>query len=170
MTFQILQGAPLWVWPLLALLVALGLMQARSRQVTRTRVLVLPLAMVGLSLYGVWAALGISPSSVGAWLLGVAAAYFANERIFRAPNGVTYDPATARFAIPGSWVPLVLMLAIFAARFAVGVTAALSPATVKAPGFVFALGLGLGFCSGLFLARAGRTLRSLRDTSVMQQR
>ena len=41
------------------------------------------------------------------------AAFLFNIYIFRAPSGVRYDAATRKFAVPGSWVPLVLMMTIF---------------------------------------------------------
>ncbi|MDO4723626.1 MAG: hypothetical protein Q4A97_02570, partial [Comamonadaceae bacterium] len=40
---------PLWVWPLLAALLALGLLQTRARRVSLARALALPLAMLILT-------------------------------------------------------------------------------------------------------------------------
>lgn len=47
----IVRNTPPWVWGLLAALLALGLSQLRSRNVSLTRITLLPLAMTGLSLW-----------------------------------------------------------------------------------------------------------------------
>ena len=47
MFIAILQHTPVWVWGLLAVLVTLGLSQTRSRELSLTRVTVLPLVLLG---------------------------------------------------------------------------------------------------------------------------
>ncbi len=51
---QILTHTPLWVFALFFGLVYLGYLQSRTRQVSRGRLIVLPLAMLAWSLYSVW--------------------------------------------------------------------------------------------------------------------
>ena len=51
---QILTHTPLWVFGLFFGLVYLGYLQSRTRQVSRGRLIVLPLAMLAWSLYSVW--------------------------------------------------------------------------------------------------------------------
>jgi hypothetical protein len=50
MLAEIVKGTPPWVWVLLAGLIALGAVQLRDREMSRARLLALPLAMVLLSL------------------------------------------------------------------------------------------------------------------------
>src|SRR5439155_15157054 len=53
MLLQIVQHTPVWVWGLLAGLVALGVSQARDREVSLARITILPLVMLALSFSGV---------------------------------------------------------------------------------------------------------------------
>jgi hypothetical protein len=53
MAWAVLWNTPLWVWGVLAVLLALGLVQARNRKVSGLLILLLPATMIPLSLYGV---------------------------------------------------------------------------------------------------------------------
>jgi hypothetical protein len=156
MIIGILQNTPLWVWVVLLGLVVLGLLQARTRKVSRFLVLLVPAIMVPLSLYAVIASFGVSTVGLTAWVAGVAAAVAVNGLAFLSPKGVRYSVENQTFELPGSWVPLALMLMIFCARFAVGVSTALSASIVGTVGFVGGVSVILGTCSGLFLSRAMR--------------
>lgn len=68
MFIRILQHTPVWVWILLAALVALGLTQTRARRMTRRRATLLPVAMVTLSLVGVVSSFGSRALPLLAWL------------------------------------------------------------------------------------------------------
>ncbi|MBX3518769.1 MAG: hypothetical protein KF835_02010 [Xanthobacteraceae bacterium] len=162
MIIGILQHTPYWVWGIFVLLLVLGLTQTRARNVSRALVYVLPAIMIPLSFFTIASTFGIKPLPVIAWLAGVAAAFLFNIYIFRAPSGVRYDAATRKFAVPGSWVPLVLMMTIFLSRFVLGVTRAINPALIGNDVFVGIVSAVLGLCSGLFAARAVKTLSAQR--------
>ena len=68
MLTQILQKTPIWVWALLAGLIALGYSQTRSRSVGLARTIIMPVAMVFLSLFGTVSVFGATPTVLGAWL------------------------------------------------------------------------------------------------------
>jgi hypothetical protein len=150
----ILQNTPYWVWGVFVLLLVVGLSQTRTRSVSRILVLVLPVVMVPLSFFAVAASFGIKPLPVIAWTLGIAAALALNSFIFHAPADVRYQRDAGKFEIPGSWVPLILMMVIFLARFAIGFTQATNPALVGTDAFAGIVSAILGICSGLFIARA----------------
>jgi hypothetical protein len=152
----ILQNTPYWVWGVFVLLLVLGLSQTRKRSVSRILVFVLPVVMVPLSFYAVSAAFGIKPLPLIAWAVGIAAALALNSFVLRAPSGVRYQQG--QFEIPGSWIPLILMMVIFLARFALGFTQATNPALVGTDAFAGIVSVILGLCSGTFVARAMKTL------------
>jgi hypothetical protein len=154
MLLQIVTRTPVWVWGLLVALIALGVWQSLPRQLPARRALVMPLLLLTLSLIGVlstFAAAALLP--VVAWFAGVAFALAAGRSLVR-PRGARWDAAAALFHVPGSWLPLLLILALFAIKYGVGITLALHPGLVRDTAFDLAVGLAYGVFSGLFLARA----------------
>jgi hypothetical protein len=155
---QIIRNTPVWVWALLAALVALGYSQTRSRTVGLRPVVIMPVAMILLSLYGTVSAFGASPMVLGAWLAACAA--LATVVVLRpAPLGTAYDSVSRQFAMPGSWLPMLVILGIFCTKYAVGVTLAMQPTMARHALFAALVGMLYGLFSGFF---AGRALRLWR--------
>ncbi len=155
---DIVTHAPIWVWPLLALVVWLGILQMRDRSYSRVRVLVLPFVLVALSIGSTVSSFGMRAAALGAWGVGVVVAVIGNAIALKWPRHVAHDAATDSYLVPGSVVPIMLILAIFALRFAVGATLATAPLRAQDATFIIAICSLLGLCSGLFLARALRIL------------
>lgn len=153
----VLSHTPLWVWALLAALVALGLLQARDHVLPRARVLAQPLALGALSLVGAAGAFGLHALPLGGWLAGLALGAALNQPL-RLPRQVQALP-DGRFAVGGSWAPLGLLMLIFWLRYTLAVALAMVPALAGQPGFVAAACLVYGTASGLFGARAWRVLQ-----------
>ncbi len=159
MMIDILLHTPHWVWGLLAALTAIGAAQTRDREMGLRRVTVLPLALIALSAFGVWSVSAHSPIALAAWAAGVAAALLFSGRL-TAPRGAVWNPVSETLHVPGSLLPLVLMLGLFTLKYAVGASLALHPELGTTPGFGAACGLAYGSFGGLFL-RHGLVLRRL---------
>ena len=71
-----LTNIPVWASVLLFVLLSLGILQSRPRDVSAGRVSGIALAMCGVSLYGVVSAFGAAAASLLPWLLGLAGAAF----------------------------------------------------------------------------------------------
>ena len=158
---QILQHIPVWVFALLIGLIALGLVQTRTRHIRKQRLLGINIALTVFTLVGViqqwrltpwlalsllsWAAMGL----LVAWALGQGAA----------PVGASYDPETQRFTVPGSWLPLTLFMTIFACKFAVGMTTAMAPDLLDSLSAAIGVSALYGLLSGILNARAWRLLK-----------
>jgi ABC-type phosphate transport system permease subunit len=67
MLYEILTHTPAWVFALFALLLWLGATQLTGRRVGLRRTLVMPVVMIGLSLYGVLSAFKDQPLAAAAW-------------------------------------------------------------------------------------------------------
>jgi hypothetical protein len=153
MIVAILQHIPVWVYGLLFALIALGVSQSFPRTVTLRRSALLPLALVGVSLMGVVGSFGQQLAALLSWPLGLAAAVAAlHGRIDT--SAVRYSAATQRFQLPGSWVPLALMLGLFTLKFGVGMTLAQHPELKQSAAFAMAASAAYGLFSGVFLGRA----------------
>ncbi len=153
MFFAILLHIPAWVGFVLAALVGLGLSQTRPREASVGRIAALPVAMVSLSAVGVLSTFGPSLLALASWAAGLVVALLAGRRAV-AVRGARWSLATQRVQLPGSWLPLALILAIFILKFGIGVSLGLHPALASDPGVAASLSAVSGFCSGLFLARA----------------
>jgi hypothetical protein len=99
---------------------------------------------------------------LGAWL--AACALLASLMVLRAaPRGTAYDSAQRQFAVPGSWLPMLVILCIFCTKYAVGVTLALRSDLAQHTIFATLIGTLYGLFSGFF---AGRALRLWRLTAA----
>ena len=158
MLLQILANTPKWVFVLFAALLWLGLSQLLTRRVGLSRITLLAIGMSVFSLYGTVSAFAGVPMALLAWLAG-AAAVFALLAGRAAPLGTRYDAATRRFTVPGSAVPLAVMMGIFLTKYAVGITLGMQPAVARDLLFALAVSAVYGAFSGVFAARAARLWR-----------
>ncbi|WP_448174289.1 DUF6622 family protein [Rhizobacter fulvus] len=159
MLIQIVLHTPGWVWGLFAALLALGLSQVRDRALSPLRIAILPLAMVALSLSGVLTAFGHFPLALGGWAAGLGIALtFARSLV--AVRGARWLADSQTVHVPGSWLPLALIVALFMIKYAAGVNLAMHPALATDATFAATCSLAYGLFSGLFLAR-GLGLRAV---------
>lgn len=157
----ILRGTPVWVWLLLAALVWYGLKQTLPRRAKLGRVLAGPLLLTALSLWSLVGAFGRSPmfgAAMLAWML-LAATAFAAVGMSTPPAGTQFDPASRRFLLPGSFVPLATIVAIFLTRYVVNVDIAIQPALARDATYTLAVAAIYGLFSGQFLGRMARLWR-----------
>ena len=161
MLVPVLKGTPTWVWGLLAALAWLGLSQARARTASLARIALMPVAMTGLSLWGTVSAFGGSPMFgyvMLAWMFA-AAVMLSVITPTAAPRGSSYDAAARTFSLPGSWVPMALILAIFLIKYVVGVDLAMQPTLARDGQYTLVVGALYGLFSGVFAGRAARLWR-----------
>jgi hypothetical protein len=144
-------SVPLWVLPLLVTLVWVGRQQSRTRVVRPAVVSAVAVTMLLLSLVGVILSFGATASALLAWGVGCATAVFMGGQTL-VPKGLMRVGPSVQ--VPGSWVPLGLMLGIFAVKFSLGLTQALAPQWLEQGWLVGLSSAALGVLSGGFAARA----------------
>ena len=157
----IIQRTPVWVWGLLAALLALGVSQLKTRQVGLRRVVIVPIAWLGFALYGMTSAFGNSGQGAAvaiAWLVAAASVTAILLKLAPAP-GTRFEAATQTFTVPGSIIPLLLILGIFMTKYIVGVELAMNAALARDASFALPIALLYGAFNGIFTARAIRLLR-----------
>lgn len=157
----ILKNTPTWVWGLLSALLVLGLSQVRSRDVGQVRMALTPVAMTGLSLWGTLSAFGqtllLAPVML-VWLAG-AAVMFALIATRQPAAGARYNATNRSFHVPGSVVPLLLIMGIFFTKYIVGVELAMQPTLAHDTQYALVVSALYGLFSGTFAGRAARTWR-----------
>jgi hypothetical protein len=161
---SVLKNSPPWVWGLLATLLALGLSQLRDRQVSQMRMAIMPVAMTALSLWGTASAFGQSPLFGYVVLCWLASALLMAGLIAKTapPAGTRHIAASRSFWIPGSWLPLALILGIFLTKYVVGVDLSMQPALARDGSYTLAVGALYGLSSGAFAGRSARLWRLAR--------
>lgn len=158
MLLQILTATPKWVFVLFAALLWFGGAQMFARSVSLARVSAIAIGMAGFSLYGTASAFGRQPMALAAWLAGAAlvSAWVLSRPL---PAGTRWDGARRRFLVPGSALPLALMMGIFFTKYGVAVATAMHPQLATHASFALGCGALYGCFSGGFAARAARLWR-----------
>jgi hypothetical protein len=121
---EIVTRTPLWVWPLMLLVLWLGWRGLRPRVVSPARLAILPLVGLGTSLSGI-AQSAQSALALAAWAVALLAALplgYALAR--RRPVRLLED---GRLAIAGGWFGLGFGVSIFVVRYALGVLSGVMP-------------------------------------------
>lgn len=151
---QIFTGAPVWVWPLLGVLVSVGVRARRERWV--------PAAMIyALPVLGVLALRNTAGLPVGAWIWGVfMLAYLAG--------------AWGGYVVQGSWIPgregfrvrlagesltLTVLMLVFWANFIGGFVQAVAPGVYGSTVFALFFATMTAAAGGSFAGRALRVWR-----------
>jgi hypothetical protein len=153
MILQIITHTPLWVWVLLVTLLGLGWLQSRPRQVARWQLLALPLALLMLGLWSMSPGFVAQPLAAVVWLASLILGGRLGLKLPRA-SATRWLPDQQRVHLPGSWVPMLIIITIFLLRYVTGVAQAMHPdwrnqLTMQAP-----LAVAFGVLSGVFLGRA----------------
>ena len=153
MIAQILSHTPLWVYALFFVLLVLGLIQTRTRTVRKIPALLLPAGMIAISLAGINSSFGFTTIPLVAWGMAVTIATVVGYTFFR-DKRIHCEAPDGKFFIPGSWVPLVVMMAIFFTKYAYAVMNSFNAEFISAPMFIGALAAVYGLLSGYFSSRA----------------
>ncbi|MDZ4719584.1 MAG: DUF6622 family protein [Roseiflexaceae bacterium] len=152
MIIQILAHTPIWVYPLFLLLLVFGFIQTRTRNVRRIPALLLPASMSVLSLAGIISSFGLTTIPLAAWGTALTMATAVGYTFFR-DTRIHSNAIDGTFLIPGSWVPLVVMMAIFLTKYLYAVMNAFNPEIFSTPLFIGTLSAVYGLFSGYFSSR-----------------
>jgi hypothetical protein len=153
--WQILIHTPIWVFPLFAYLIWLGIKAMRPRTVTIWRSLIVPAVFIIWGLSRLFSRQQDFFWPLIAWL-GAAAVLLLVGLLTAQP--IELDHTTGEIKRPGSWVPLIRNITVFALQYTVAVISAVDPhdATTAA-----VIGRAIsGGTTGYFL---GRTIALLRQ-------
>lgn len=154
--FDIVVHTPIWVWPLLILVLWLGWSGSRPRTVHPLRLAALPLVGLGMTVAGAVQSTS-PPLTLAGWLVGLLISLPIGRLVGRR-RSVTWQP-DGRIRIDGSWFMLGFAVSIFAVRYALGVAFGVWPALTTQPASIVGAGavggavagIGLGWLSGLLV-------------------
>jgi hypothetical protein len=158
---QILTGTPTWVWVILAALIYLGSKQLKTRVVKRYSVLIAPVVFLFVGL----TAAGRGPVGFATWAVSIVSLAAVTFFVWQPTGGARYEANGDYLHMPGSVVPLILMLAIFLLNYVVNVVLAINPAYRSEFAWQVVPALVLGALSGVFMGRAATLFRMNRVNS-----
>lgn len=164
MLYQILIKTPLYVWAILAFLVYRGAVSSRDRDMSTTRMLVIPLVMLVLSLQSIASQFGANPAAIAAWTVGAGAMML--QRWTFGGKQLTRGAAPGTVRVRGNWMPLFVMMVIFVTKYVSAVMLVIQPRIGQDALFALTTSSLLGLCSGYFLGQLVRdiaTCRALRE-------
>lgn len=154
---DILIMTPLWVWPVLAYVLFVGLSSVKDRE-RRARTLLVPVVLFSaLALYKLFSAAFALPVVAGtAFGFALATAFVALSR----PARGTYLTAGRKLHLEGGWMTLVVILFTFTLNYALGVVGAMAPDIAQLMWVKALVALGNGFSTGFFTMRTAAHLRA----------
>jgi len=155
---NLLSHTPVYVWIILALIVARGMVALRDRETKIGKLFIIPAIMLPVALLDIARKFGLDGLPLAAWAAGVAAAMWLVWRLGGTRVGAGSTPGSVR--VRGSVMPLLLMLAIFVVKYATTVMLVVAPATLQGVVVTVAVCALLGGANGYFF---GRLLRDVVD-------
>jgi len=150
----IVQHTPVYVWAIFAGLFLIGLRRAVPHTMSQKHAAVWPLAMLGYAFYGVASSFGGLAPAYLAWMGGVAVALIGTLSLLRVRG--RYDASRRQYVLPGSLMPMAVMMTLFGLKYVAGVRFAIDPASHGDLAFALLMSTAWGLCSGAFLGRAVR--------------
>lgn len=165
---NVVSGTPTWVWVLLVYLIIRGIKATKTAVIQFWRLLIIPLVFTIWGLAGLLTTLQFTALSAGTWIAAIIIGCYLGSL---AARGVAIRANKSRglIELPGSPFTLVLILAIFAAKYVLGYQLATDPAAAQSSLYVFFDAGISGLVAGLFIGRVWnyyQKYRAVQDTDL----
>jgi hypothetical protein len=152
MFLEIVRHTPLWVWGLFTALLLLGASQLRPRAVAPPRLLLLPLVLLALGLWSSGAGFVADPRTFVLWLAALLAFGALGRRLPQ--PAANWNATSRRLALPGSVLPLALVVLVFGLRYGITVAMILDAGWRESAAVQLVVPALYGAISGLLFGRA----------------
>jgi hypothetical protein len=147
----ILSGTPVWVWALLAFLISRGFKALKGGTAPLSKLAIVPAVFAAWGIVHMLREPAAGWHTGLAWIGGALIGIAAGAGIAQA-SGMSVDRVHRTVTLPGSIVPLVLMIVTFASKFWLGLELATTHAGVDSM-YVVLDGLVSGVVAGIFAGR-----------------
>jgi hypothetical protein len=155
--YQIVVNTPVWVWPLMMLVLWLGWRGLKPRVMPAARLAILPLVGLATSLAGI--AQSVQPGlALAGWAVALLAA-LPLGRAIGARRAVRLRSENGRLEVAGGWFALGFGISIFVVRYTLGVASGVMPHLRAEPLWIvlsgsvggIVTGIGVGWLANLLL-------------------
>ena len=113
----IISHTPLWVWLLLGFVVSRGVNALRPRELAPSRVILVPAIFLVWGLSGLIGGAGGFVLPLGLFVVAMAAGLFVGRGLAQLSPAPHIIPGNGRLAMPGSPIPLVMIVLAFAIKY-----------------------------------------------------
>lgn len=149
---QILIHTPWWVYVLLVYLIFIGVKARNTGIVSIYKLAVLPLLFLIMSIESMISHFKIESLSISTWLISIIIGSIIGLLLVY-KSKIRVDRANKLLELPGSWTTLILILAIFMAKYYCGYALSKDPgAAINTHTEILVLALS-GICTGTFIGR-----------------
>jgi hypothetical protein len=167
MLTAIITHTPLWVWGIFAYLIYRGILASQDRNLNISRIYIMPLIMLGLSVQGMLHAFS---GNTWVWIWSIATLLSAGMAYrLSKPANIQVLPEPEMVRVRGSWMPMTLMMAIFITKYVVGATVAMHPEVASKAQFVWIVCAIYGVFNGMFLGPMLAMLVQYRRQKLQSQ-
>lgn len=154
-------NAPLWVWPLLALLISIGFIATRERTTLIAPLYALP--FLGILSFNAVTVLSPTPTI---WVLFIGAYALGAWRGFVFQESIILFKSRTHVTLSGEWLTMILVMIIFWMNFVGNVMHAVAPIPYASTTNHAIFACISGLTAGVFLGRATRLLTSPSEVAV----
>lgn len=151
---NIIEQTPVWVFPLIAVVLWLGSINLRERSVPLRSLFVLPLVMLVMSIGNSFGTSAGPRTALAAWLCSAVVGAVIGWQLTQRPRAI--EPKSRRIILPGSATPLIVCIAIIVLRYAFGYLYGRYPDLRADGNYALALIAGGALLGGVMLGRYGR--------------
>ena len=145
MLLEIIKGTPFWVYILLALLIYKGSMAIKGKMMNLKKLFIMPVVFVFL----MGQKMSANPT---AYLCFLVVGCFVGWLIYKNVR-IKADKIKKLIFVPGSYIPLIIIIIAFFKGYYIGYETAVHPELVKTFWFAFRVAAVSGIFSGLFIGR-----------------
>jgi hypothetical protein len=163
----IIHGTPIWVWVLLAVLLSRGFKALNSKTISLSSLAIVPLIFAGWGIAHLVSDPLAGWSAAIAWIFGSLAGV-AGGVLIASRSRFIVDPMASTVMLPGSAVPLVLIIAIFATKFWLGFEMATVTDASSLGIYVLIDAAASGIVAGVFGGRFITYWRAISARRLMQ--
>ena len=149
---QTILNTPPWVWPLLAFLLFLGIRALRPRTASLWRIAILPTVFCAWGLYGLVSLHALTAQRILPWVAAMAVGISAGMLV-AGLQPIRADKVRHLVRAPGGPLTLVLILSVFATKYAFGVLHATRSDLFAEPRFWLTELALSGVLTGMFAGR-----------------
>lgn len=143
---------PWWVYVLFIFLVQRGIKASKPQVISIKKLTILPIVFIALSVHTIMIAFHVNVTVITVWLISMIVGSFIGWILIR-KHQFQVDRKHLLIRLPGSWLTLILILAIFVFKYYFSYQIGSDPALAHQTMFKFSMLIATGICTGLFIGR-----------------